>query len=89
MTKYIVSTSIAVVAALVIAVVMLSLPTAGIGEMAPAGSKFVVVVNSSIQGPIQSSLEQYVSDLEAEGYSVTIYATENGTPEDLRAFLQG
>jgi hypothetical protein len=89
MAKYIVSTSIAVVAALVVAVVMLSLPTAGIGEMAPAGSKFVVVVNSSIQSSIQSSLEQYVSDLEAEGYSVTIYATENGTPEDLRAFLQG
>jgi hypothetical protein len=55
----------------------------------PGGSNFLIVVNSSIEGAIQPSLNQYVSDLEAEGYSVSIYAIEGGKPNDLRTLLQG
>lgn len=88
MAKNIVRNCVSIAAALLIAAVLLSLTTAGTGGITSAGSKVVVIVNSSIQEAIQPSLEQYVSDLEAEGYSVTIYATEGGTPNDLRTFLQ-
>jgi len=55
----------------------------------PSAPLVLVIVNSSIQPDIQGSLDQYVSDLENEGYSVTVYATSGGTPSDLRAYLQG
>ena len=55
----------------------------------PSASLVIIIVNSSIQPSIQNSLDQYVLDLENEGYSVTIYAASGGTPNDLRAYLQG
>jgi hypothetical protein len=54
----------------------------------PSASMVLVIVNSSIQPSIQDSLNRYVLDLENEGYSVTVYATSGGTPNDLRAYLQ-
>jgi len=55
----------------------------------PSASLVSVIVNSSLQASIQDSIDQYVLDLENEGYSVTVYATSGGTPNDLRAYLQG
>ena len=48
----------------------------------------VVVVDSSVQSGIQSSLNQYKADLEAEGYLVTIYPFAGGTSNNLRNYLQ-
>jgi len=53
------------------------------------GTKFCVIVNSSLYSQIQSSIDQYVLDLTGEGYIVEVYTTSGGTPEDLRTFLQG
>ena len=53
------------------------------------GSKFCVIVNSSLYGSIQFSLDQYLMDLSGEGYDVEVCTTSGGTPEDLRSFLQG
>ncbi len=53
------------------------------------GAKFCVIVNSTLYDDIQSSVDQYVMDLTKEGYDVEVYTTSGGTPEDLRAFLQG
>ncbi len=53
------------------------------------GIKFCIIVNSTLRPQIQTSLDQYVVDLTGEGYDVETYATSGGTPEDVRAFLQG
>ena len=63
------------------------------GVLAPAAyaansPRVAVVVNTSIKPSIQASLDQFVSDLESEGYSVIVYATEGGTPDALRTYLQ-
>jgi len=49
----------------------------------------VVVINSSIYSSLQSSLNQYKADLEKEGYVVKFHPVGEGTPEDLRSYLQG
>ena len=46
-----------------------------------------ILVNSSLYEEIQSSLEQFVSDLENEGYSIRIDTVSGGTPADLRSHL--
>ncbi len=51
--------------------------------------KILLIVNSSIQSSIQTALNQYKSDLETAGYTVVIYASSGGTPNDLRGYLQG
>ena len=48
----------------------------------------LIILDSSIQSNIQLSLNQYKKDLEAEGYTVIIYAVSGGTPDDLRTLLQ-
>lgn len=48
----------------------------------------LIVVNSSIQSGIQASLDQYKSDIEAEGYVVNIYSLTSGTPSDLKNYLK-
>jgi hypothetical protein len=53
------------------------------------GIKFCIIVNSTLQPQIQTSLDQYIADLTAEGYDVETYATSGGTPADIRTFLQG
>ncbi len=53
------------------------------------GSDILICVNQSLYPQIQTSLDQYTADLTAEGYTVTAYTTEGGTPEDFRSFLQG
>lgn len=47
-----------------------------------------VLINAQLVTGMQTSLDQYVADLTAEGYSVAVYAQSGGTPQDIRAFLQ-
>jgi len=49
----------------------------------------LVLINTVIQPHITESLDQYVSDLEGEGYSVRIRAVSGGTPNELKNILQG
>ena len=46
-----------------------------------------ILVNTALYEEIQSSLEQFVSDLESEGYSVRIDTVSGGTPADIRSHL--
>jgi hypothetical protein len=50
-------------------------------------SKILIVVNSSIQSAIQSSLYRYTTDLESAGHAVTLWATSGGTPADIKAHI--
>ena len=61
------------------------------GDLVPPQTlpRVCVIVNSTLYGSIQASVDQYASDLEAEGYTVIVYSTSGGTPSDLRIFLQG
>lgn len=54
----------------------------------PSAGKILLIVNSGIKESIQSSLDQYISDLEAEEYTVTVSTISGGTREDLRTYLQ-
>ena len=47
-----------------------------------------VFVDSVIYTAIQVNLDQFISDLEAEDYSVSITQVTTQTPEDIRAILQ-
>ncbi len=51
-------------------------------------SKFFVIVNSSLYSSITSSINQYTTDLEAEGYTVNVYTWSGGTDITLKTFLQ-
>jgi len=53
------------------------------------GTKFCAIVNSTLYDSIQADLDLYFLDITGEGYDVEVYTTAGGTPEDLRAFLQG
>ena len=54
-----------------------------------AGQPILVVVNSSIYDAIYNpSLKQYISDLEAEGYGVTLTKYTSGTAEELKEYLK-
>ena len=55
----------------------------------PPAPKVAIIVNSALRPHIQQSLDQYKINLEAEGWSVTIYSTSGGEPPDLRAHLRG
>ncbi|MFZ5981173.1 MAG: PKD domain-containing protein [Candidatus Zixiibacteriota bacterium] len=50
--------------------------------------KILVVVNTALYPLIISGLDQYVLDLNAEGYEVEVYISSGGTPEEMREFLQ-
>ncbi len=53
-----------------------------------ADSKICVLVNSDLYPLIETSINQYVTDLVSEGYTVEVHTLIGGTPPDLRAFLQ-
>lgn len=65
---------------------------AGYGEIyqLDAGSQnLLIVVNSDIYEPIKSSLDQYILDLEAEDYNVTLIEFEgNRAPEELKDYIK-
>ncbi len=46
--------------------------------------KIVLLVNSSIYAPIESSLNQYIADLEAEDYHVIVTKYISGTAHELK-----
>jgi len=54
-----------------------------------SGMKICVIVNTTLYDNILTSLNQYETDLINEGYTVEIITSSGGTPEDMRAFLQG
>ena len=54
-----------------------------------AGVKFCILVNASLYDDIEFSIDRYKTELTGEGYDVEVCITTGGTPEDLRAFLQG
>jgi len=49
--------------------------------------KFSVIVNSNLYPQIQSAVDQYVIDLEEDGYEVRLHLTSGGTPQNFRTFL--
>ena len=53
------------------------------------GSKFLVLVNSTLYASVSASIDTYVADLTSEGYDVEVYTSFGGTAQDMRAFLQG
>ena len=53
------------------------------------GGLFCVLVNSNLYNNIQAELDQYLLDVAADGFTVSVHTISGGTPPDLRAFLQG
>ncbi|MEZ5359357.1 MAG: putative Ig domain-containing protein [Candidatus Zixiibacteriota bacterium] len=51
-------------------------------------NEFAIIVNSSLLASIQTSIDQYLLDLTAAGFTGTVYTMSGGTPDSLRAFLQ-
>ena len=60
-----------------------------LSENSRSGVKISVIVNTGLYSSILASLTQYETDLIAEGHTVEIITSSGGTPEDMRAFLQG
>ena len=56
---------------------------------APVTGRIYILVNEFLYSEIQSHLDQYLLDVVDAGYSVGVYTTLGGTPEDIRSFLQG
>lgn len=52
------------------------------------GDLVVLLVDAGVFAGISSSLTQYQSDLETEGYSVAVWQIEGGTAADIRSDLQ-
>jgi PKD repeat protein len=50
--------------------------------------KFLIIVNTDLYPLITGSVDQYILDLNDEGYEVELVTSSGGTAEDLRAFLQ-
>ncbi|MBN1211298.1 MAG: hypothetical protein JXA92_01865 [candidate division Zixibacteria bacterium] len=50
--------------------------------------KCCLVVNDSLYPLIQTSLNQYIADLTAEGYEVEVHTSSGGTAQTFRQFLQ-
>jgi len=49
---------------------------------------FCVLVNETLYPNIEASLDQYTSDVTADGFSVELFTISGGNPEDIRSFLQ-
>ncbi len=54
----------------------------------PSAERVDVLVASSIWSSVQTSVNQYASDL-SSAYSVYVYSVTYGTPEQVRSYLQG
>ncbi|MFA5031959.1 MAG: T9SS type A sorting domain-containing protein [bacterium] len=51
--------------------------------------KVVILVDSTIASSLTSELNQLMTNLQYEGYTVSSYNIAGGTPENLRSFLKG
>jgi len=49
---------------------------------------FAILVNTSLYPMIETSLTQYLVDLELEGYTVFLQTVSGGTPEDIKAWIK-
>jgi|GEM_PF-3042693 len=59
----------------------------GAGRTGGRAPKALVLVESNLYSGIQSNLNVYVADLQAEGYTVDVHTTSGGTGEDLKTFI--
>lgn len=61
----------------------------GIGIAAEPRGRFGIFVNTTLYGqpPIPGAVEQYIADLESEGWEVVLIKTEGGLPQDLKALI--
>jgi hypothetical protein len=50
---------------------------------------FCILVNSDLYSSIETSLDQYMTDVSADGFTVSIHTMIGGTPPNIRTFLQG
>jgi predicted nucleotidyltransferase len=58
-------------------------------EESGRGGTIIVAVNSTLYPSISAAVDQYLSDLLAAGYSVSIQTVSGGTPASLRSYIQG
>ncbi len=54
-----------------------------------ANGRVAIVVHASVFGSVMSSINLFAMDLQAVGFSTTIYRFTGGTPEALREYLAG
>ena len=54
-----------------------------------AAAGISILVDSSLYPSITTKLNEYAADLTAQGYSVFIDTVSGGTPEDIKAWVQG
>ncbi|UCF08954.1 MAG: IPT/TIG domain-containing protein, partial [Thermoplasmata archaeon] len=59
----------------------------GPNRMGSRTLKALVLVNSGLYPGIQNKLNRYISDLTSDGYSVELYTTSGGTPQELKTFI--
>jgi len=52
------------------------------------GSKVAILIDSTIADSIVYEIEQLMTDLQLEGYTVSTYKIAGGTPQNLRSLLQ-
>lgn len=51
--------------------------------------KILMLINYSVYPEIKASIDQYIKDTAYEGYFVMAYRVKDGTPAELRKFIQG
>ena len=52
------------------------------------GDGVLIIVESNILEPVSSAIRNYISDLEAEGYAVTLSAYSSGSAEELKDYIK-
>lgn len=57
-------------------------PTGGLVQ------KAMILVNEGLYSSVQTKLIRYATDLEDDGYSVEVYTTSGGTPQELKTFIK-
>jgi hypothetical protein len=63
-------------------------PSTSSGETNRLHGKVEILVNAGLYGDIESALNQYIQDLEAEHWTVLLDTIRQGSPESIRALLQ-
>lgn len=58
-------------------------------ELRGRGGGIIIAVNTALYSSVYAAVDQYVIDILAAGYSVSVHTVSGGTPADLRSYLQG
>ena len=53
------------------------------------GSTVAILIGSTVASSVTDEINQLMTNLQEEGYTVSSYEVSGGTPESLRSFLQG